>query len=254
MFLSSLRYLTILLILLPCSNAALAISGKEISNKISNWLSLNNVSGVPIFSSNRIYKDCEGDIELTKYFNSYKTVKVSCINNDDFQLFVRIKLDEEVEAKQELKLKKIDNQNNYKKKIRLSNKENTIKKIHKVFKLNRGLEKNSILEGKDIKVIFSSIPSQKSFYKNKEELIGRKLNKNLRMDQILHPRHLDEKFEVNDGDQVSIVSDTGQVSVTVLGEALNSGNLDDLIKVKNVRSGKIIKGYIKKNKIIRVFR
>ena len=74
------------------------------------------------------------------------------------------------------------------------------------------------------------------------------------MDQILHPRHLDEKFEVNDGDQVSIVSDTGQVSVTVLGEALNSGHLDDLIKVKNVRSGKIIKGYIKKNKIIRVFR
>ena len=253
MFLSSVRYLTILLILLPCSNAALAISGKEISNKISNWLSSNNVSGVPIFSSNRIYKDCEGDIELTKYFNSYKTVKVSCINNDDFQLFVRIKLDEEVEAKQEVKLKKIENQNNYKKKIRLSNKENT-KKIYKVFKINRGLEKNSILEDKYIKVIFSSTPSQKSFYKNKEELIGRKLNKNLRMDQILHPRHLDERFEVNDGDQVSIVSDTRQVSVTVLGEALNSGHLDDLIKVKNVRSGKIIKGYIKKNKIIRVFR
>ena len=74
------------------------------------------------------------------------------------------------------------------------------------------------------------------------------------MDQILHPRHLIEKFDVNNGDQVSIVSNIKSVSVVTLGEALNSGNLDDLIRVKNVRSGKVIKGYIKKNKIIRVFR
>ena len=74
------------------------------------------------------------------------------------------------------------------------------------------------------------------------------------MDQILHPRHLIEKFDVNNGDQVSIVSNTKSVFVVTLGEALNSGNLDDLIRVKNVRSGKVIKGYIKKNKIIRVFR
>ena len=74
------------------------------------------------------------------------------------------------------------------------------------------------------------------------------------MDQILHPRHLREKFDVNNGDQVSIVSNTKNITVVVLGEALNSGNLDDLIRVKNIRSGRVIKGYIKKNKIIRVFR
>ena len=61
-------------------------------------------------------------------------------------------------------------------------------------------------------------------------------------------------FDVNNGDQVSIVSNTKNVTVIVLGEALNSGNLDDLIRVKNIRSGRVIKGYIKKNKIIRVFR
>ena len=74
------------------------------------------------------------------------------------------------------------------------------------------------------------------------------------MDQILHPRHLKEKFDINNGDYVSIVSSTKKVSVVVLGEALNSGNLDDLIRVKNIRSGRVIKGYIQKNKIIRVFR
>ena len=74
------------------------------------------------------------------------------------------------------------------------------------------------------------------------------------MGQLLHPRHLYEKYEVNNGDVISIVSNIGNASVTVSGEAQGSGNLGDLIKVKNLRSGKTIKGYIKKDKIIRVFR
>ena len=74
------------------------------------------------------------------------------------------------------------------------------------------------------------------------------------MGQLLHPRHLYEKFDVHSGDFLSIVSNVGAASVTVSGEAIGSGNLGDLIKVKNLRSGNIIKGYVRKNKIIRVFR
>ena len=58
----------------------------------------------------------------------------------------------------------------------------------------------------------------------------------------------------NNGDIISIVSNLGNVSVTVSGEAQSSGNLGDLIKVKNLKSGKIIKGYIKKNKKINIYR
>ena len=74
------------------------------------------------------------------------------------------------------------------------------------------------------------------------------------MGQILHPRHLFQKFDVNNGDIISIVSNVGNASVIVSGEAQDSGNLNDLIKVKNLESGKIVKGYIKKNKIIKIFR
>ena len=74
------------------------------------------------------------------------------------------------------------------------------------------------------------------------------------MGQLLHPRHLYEKFEIENGDFCQLFSSIGNASVTVSGEAQNSGNLGDLIKVKNLRSGKIIKGLYKKNKIIRVFR
>ena len=68
------------------------------------------------------------------------------------------------------------------------------------------------------------------------------------MGQILHPRHLFEKFDINNGDIISIVSNVGNASVIVSGEAQDPGNLNDLIKVKNLKSGKIVKGYIKKIK------
>ena len=246
------RIFILIAILIFHSNVALAISGKEISTQVSDWLSVNGVSGKPVFSDNRIYKDCDQKLQISKYLNSFKIVRINCPNDDAIDLFVRIKLDEKGNSKS----KKIsfENKNKLKTDPKLSKKEKKVKKKYKVFKLSRGLEKNSVLQEEDIKVLFSDISSHSSFFKNKNELIGRKLDKNLKMDQILHPRHLKEKFDINNGDYVSIVSNTRNVSVVVLGEALNSGNLDELIRVKNLRSGKVIKGYIQKNKIIRVFR
>ena len=74
------------------------------------------------------------------------------------------------------------------------------------------------------------------------------------MGQILHPRHLFESYDISNGDSILIVSNSGNASVTVAGEAQDSGNLGDLIRVKNLRSGKIVKGYIKKDKKIKIFR
>ena len=53
---------------------------------------------------------------------------------------------------------------------------------------------------------------------------------------------------------ISIISNIGNASVAVSGEAQSSGYLGDLIMVKNLRSGKMVRGYIKKNKKINVFR
>ena len=114
--------------------------------------------------------------------------------------------------------------------------------------------KNDILKLDDLEIVSVEKKHQTSFFSNKKELVGRKLKTNLKMGQILHPRHLFESFEINNGDVISIVSNLGNVSVTVSGEAQDSGNLGDLIKVKNLKSGKIIKGYIKKDKIIKIFR
>ena len=84
-------------------------------------------------------------------------------------------------------------------------------------------------------------------------LIGRKVKQNLRKGQYVQPRHLFRKYSVNEGDPVVIFSKLKNTEVSTGGIAIKSGNIGDILEVKNRRSGKIIKGILKKNKKIYVF-
>ena len=169
---------------------------------------------------------------MTRPFQNYKTIKVSCPDQNGFEVLVRIKTKKILPIKTNIK---------------------NIKKF-KSIKLKRALEKNDVIELSDLELFLSKKSSNNSFYNNKKDLVGRKIKQNLKMGQLLHPRHLYEKFDIQSGDYLSIVSSVGAASVAVSGKALDSGNLGDLIKVQNLRSGSVIKGYVKKNKIIKVYR
>ena len=244
-------YLLTILLISTISKQTIAITGIEVSEKISTWLLTQGIEGKPLFSKTIVFKDCGSDIQINKAYNNYKTLNVKCLEKNGFNLFVRIKLNKPVkDTKKNKIISKATNRNTN----LISSKELKKNKNFHTVKLKRSLEKNDIIKIEDLDLIITSKPSEKSFFNNKEDLVGRKLKKNLKVDQLLHPRHLYEKFEVNIGDFLSIVSQMGNASVAVAGEAKDSGNLGDIIKVKNLRSGKVIKGYVNKNKIIRVFR
>ena len=226
---------------------AIAITGKEISTKVSQWLTKEGIKGSPVFSKNTFFKDCSSEIEIKKVFQNYKTIKVNCLDKNGFDLIMRVKISENASNKKNNKPGKVP-------KVILRKKSEKKNKIFKIIKLTKSLEKNDIIQLHDIETVLVEKKYQTSFFANKKKIIGRKLKTNLKMGQILHPRHLFERFDINNGDVISIVSNIGNVSVTVSGEAQDSGNLGDLIKVKNLKSGKIVKGYIKEEKKIKIFR
>ncbi len=226
----------------------IAISGEEISTKVSEWLIKEGIKGTPIFSKNSFYKDCNNEIEIKKIFQNYNTIKVNCSDINGFKLIMRVRTLKNDKNKKTTKPDVVF-------KTTIKNKIPKKKsKLLKIIKLKKSVEKNDILELDDLEIVSTEKKHQTSFFSNKKDLVGRKLKTNLKMGQILHPRHLFESFDINNGDVISIVSNLGNVSVTVSGEAQDSGNLGDLIKVKNLKSGKIIKGYIKKDKKIKIFR
>ena len=245
MFIAMFKFSLIFLSMLFVSKQAIALSGEDISKKISEWLITENVSGEPVFSKKSIYKDCLNDIKMTRPFKNYKTIKVSCPDQNGFEVLVRVRT-KTIKIKQN---KSVIEQKTLPIKKNIKN----IKEF-KSIKLKRALERNDVIELSDLELVLSKKSSNNSFYNNKKDLVGRKIKQNLKMGQLLHPRHLYEKFDIQSGDYLSIVSSVGTASVVVSGKALDSGNLGDLIKVQNLRSGSVIKGYVKKNKIIKVYR
>ena len=225
-----------------------AISGEEVSIKVSQWLTKEGIKGAPVFSKNIHFKDCENKINIKKVFDNYKTIKVKCLDENGFELTMRVKIFKNEKTKNKLKPFKAS------KVILGKNIPKKTNEFFKIIKLKKSLEKNDIIQLNDLETVIVEKKHQTSFFANKKELVGRKLKKNMKLGQILHPRHLFESFDINNGDIVSIVSNLGNVSVVVSGEAQDSGNLGDLIKVKNLKSGKIVKGYINKDKKIRIFR
>ena len=162
-----------------------------------------------------------------KYNDSYKLIKVSCESKNSWTIFVRT------------------NANTFKqKKLKVSN-------TKEILVLNKSIEKGNYIKKSDLTFIKSR--KKNIFYNNKEELIGRKVKQNLKKGQYIQPRHLFTKYSVNEGDPVVIVSKFKNAEVTTGGIAIRSGNIGDVLEVKNTRSGKIIKGMLKKNKIINVF-
>ena len=216
-----------ILILIFFPNNLYALSGKEINNYVKKWLASQGIKSNPQFSPNKKFPDCNQNVLLEKHFDNFKLIKVICKGKKPWSISVKT------------------NSNIVQlKSIKLSS-------LNKILVLNKSIEKGNYIRKEDLVFINSS--KKNIFYSNKEELIGRKVKQNLRKGQYIQPRHLFGKYSVNEGDPVVIVSKFKNAEVSTGGIAMKSGNIGDILEVKNKRSGKIIKGILKKNKKINVF-
>ena len=204
-----------------------AISGKEINDYIKRWLASENIKSNPQFSPQKKLPDCKQNVSFKKHFNSYKLIKVSCELKNSWTIFVKTNANT-------LKQKKIK-----------------VSKSNRILVLNNSIEKGNYIKKSDL--IFIKSPKKNIFYNSKEELIGRKVKQNLKKGQHIQPRHLFGKYSVNEGDPIVIVSRFKNAEVSTGGIAIKSGNIGDVLEVKNTRSGKVVKGILKKNKKINVF-
>ena len=216
-----------ILITIFLPNNLYALSGKEINNYIKNWLASEGIKSNPQFSPNKKFSNCNKNISYQKYYDNLKLIKVTCRGKKPWTIFVKTNLNI------------------------LEQKKNKLLKFNKILVLNKSIERGNYIRKNDL--VFVNSSKKNIFYNSKEELIGRKVKLNLRKGQYVQPRHLFEKYSVNEGDPVVIVSKFKNTEVSTGGIAIKSGNIGDVLEVKNTRSGKIIKGILKKNKKINVF-
>ncbi|WP_432462994.1 MULTISPECIES: flagellar basal body P-ring formation chaperone FlgA [unclassified Agarivorans] len=81
-----------------------------------------------------------------------------------------------------------------------------------------------------------------SYFTELSSLLGAKLKRSLRKDQIINGRDI---CLVCKGDAVIISAGAGGLSVSTQGTALSSGSIGDTIKVRNNKSQRLVTGRIK---------
>ena len=85
---------------------------------------------------------------------------------------------------------------------------------------------------------------QRGFYQNREPLLGLTVKRRLRPQQVLAPMLLDQPLLVRRGQRLEVMAGDAHFAVSVSAEALEDGAEGDLIKLRNLSSGKTLEARI----------
>ena len=215
----------ILLFLIVNSAQANAVTGNEIKALIINYLDNKNINSKPIIKENRVFKKCGHELNIRPLFNNFKTVIVSCNKPLKWQITIRTNADSTSKIHSKKKINKISNS-------------------IKLITLRNNLKKGEVIQKHDLKFDYKTNSVGNGFFENFDKLVGRKINQNLSKGQVIKIRHLEENFMVSEGQSIIIFSDLHGINVRMQGSALENGHFNELIKVKNISSGKIVQGRV----------
>ena len=218
-----LKALTITFLIMKDSLAS-TISGYEIKSLIEKWLEKQGVeANVNILESLR-YPACEPEnIIINDISGNSKLIKVNCIGDNPWQFIVRNKVN---------KLQ--------------SNTKN--KQLSNFYALKNFKEKGSIIKEKDLIIIKRKNSQRNLFISEKADIVGKKLKKSVNSNQLLKRTNLEKDWLIKKNSQVTIINNKSFVTIKEDGLAMNDANYMDMIKVKNIKSGKVIVGYAKNEK------
>lgn len=216
-------YLIILCFIFNHTNAA-TISGSELKERISKWLKTQGANIQVEILDNIKYPYCnEKDLLISDISGSYRLIKVNCIGEDKWSFIVRNKQNVE------------------------SNKNKSKNKVN-VLALKNGLKSGTIINENDIIVIKKSVKDKNDLVKNKTDLIGKKLKKSINSNRPIYHSNLEKDWLIQKNSSIIIENKIGGITVKDQGIALENADFMDVLKVKNIKSGKIIYGFAKNQK------
>ncbi len=215
---------SIIIFLIVKDSFASTISGHEIKSLIENWLeNQGKEANVNILESLK-YPACKPDnILINDISGNSKLIKVNCIGKNPWQFIVRNKVNKQ---KKEIKNKELS----------------------KFYALKNFKEKGTIIREKDLVVIKRKNSNRNSFISDKSDIVGKKLKKSVNSNQLLKRSNLEKDWLIKKNSLVTIINNKSFITIKEHGLAMDDANYMDMIKVKNIKSGKVIVGYAKNKK------
>ncbi len=103
------------------------------------------------------------------------------------------------------------------------------------------IDRGQTLTANDLKLQRINIAkARRGYYNRLEDVIGQAAKRRIRAGQTIAPALLEQAMAVKRGEPVKIVANNEGIEASTSGEALADGQPGDVIRVRNVRSGKVI--------------
>lgn len=129
----------------------------------------------------------------------------------------------------------------------------TIKNFREVAVLRQGVTRNTLLTHDDI--VFEKMNINRltaGYFDSIESIQGKILTQNLSKGAVLTKHHLKAPMAINRGQLVTLIAKNSVVEVRTEGKALSKGAIGERIKVKNMKTQRIVEGVIIDKHLINV--
>ena len=217
------------------------VSGSVLANLVSQQLKKEGLSAKPIIREDRVFYGCKSEnIIISKRDKSWKTIKITCSTNKLWSYSFRNKITQPITIEKHEELQK-------------TKKHSTPKNIKKVFVLKYSKLKGETIKKSDLVLSEKNKVFLNGAINDVQSVLGKRLKKSMRKGAVLKANHLKPDWLVHKNQRIIIEHSIGEISVKMVGIALNNGAKGDRVLAKNISSNKIIEGFVKSAKKISVF-
>ena len=223
------KYILILLILnffVQLDLKADQVSGEEIQKQAEEWLKDKNIQSNLSILPEIKYPKCT-KIIFSKASINFNLIKVYCDSPNKWSFMLRNKIS-----------------------VPVKNKKKSIDKKQTIWVSSKNLKKGQIINENDIKLSNTSVKNIYGIVTNKNDLIGMKVNRSIRTNQKFYHNNLEKIWTIEKNSKIIVINKIGPITVKVDAIALENGDKNDKIRVKNISSGEILTGYVENKKKI----
>lgn len=117
----------------------------------------------------------------------------------------------------------------------------------------RSLQSGDIISGNDLELRWHQMRgADYGHFVDPQAVIGRKAARNINAGQILRPTALRQAWAVHKGDHVTLVSKIGSIEIHGRGEAQHDALENARVSVRNLSSGKVVRGTCRGDGIVEI--
>jgi len=226
-------FLSLILIstLQPVTAETNIVYGADIEKRVGSFFQAEGIERKVIISSKRAYFSCVDELQVKpRVDGDWSTINVSCQDPKKWVVTLRTSSQSNDDG---------------------ASGQNIIGGTSTVVFAKHNIPKGKVITADDLELKLAANRSAHGAYTNPEKIIGHKAKKNITRDAVLKSRHLIAANDIDKDDDVLIVVGAGGLTISTYGQAMEDGQVGEMIIVKNLSSNKEFKAIVLSEKKVR---